>query len=186
MMERVGSYFYVFPEFTQGRKILWDGADKDGFRFLDHFPKEIWASPPNNTEMKLRIKNGSMIQVIGSDRYDAVLGTNPIGMVLSEYALQDPACWGYFRPILAENEGWALFNFTPRGENHAYELYELAKADPKNWFVSHLSVGQTGAIKAEVLDQERREIVRLYGNDALYQQEYECNFTVPISGAYYV
>ena len=185
MWERVGAYYYVFPEFSQGRKVLWDGADKEGFRFLDHFPQMILEGPPNNTEMKLRAKNGSLLQIIGSDRYDAVLGTNPIGMVFSEYALQDPACWGYFRPILAENDGWAIFNFTPRGENHAYDLYELAKSDPANWFVDLRTVDDTHAIDLDVLSRERAEIVRLYGNDALYRQEYFCNFSVPISGAYY-
>lgn len=185
MMERVGSYYYVFPEFAQGRKVLWDGADKDGFRFIDHFPKELLDGKPNDTEMKLRYKNGSLFQIIGSDRFNSVMGTNPVGMVLSEYSLQDPTCWGYFRPILAENDGWAIFNFTPRGQNHAYDLFEMAKADPANWFAEVLTVDDTKAVRQEVLDQERKEIVRLYGNDALYQQEYFCSFTVPISGAYY-
>lgn len=185
MIERVGSYYYVFPELTQGRKILWDGADKDGFRFIDHFPRELLSGKPNDTEMKLRYRNGSMFQIVGSDRYNSVMGTNPIGMVLSEYSLQDPACWGYFRPILAENDGWAIFNFTPRGENHAYHIYELAKNDPAKWFCSLLTVEDTGAIPRDVLNEERKEIVRLDGNDALYQQEYFCNFSVPIAGAYY-
>lgn len=184
MLERVGSYYYVFPEFSQGRKVIWDGADKDGFRFIDHFPKELVAEK-NDTEMKLRYKNGSLFQVIGSDRYNAVMGTNPIGIVLSEYSLQDPTCWGYFRPILAENGGWAIFNFTPRGENHAYDLYEMAKNDPEHWFCQLLTVDDTKVVPQSILDQERKEIMRLHGNDALYQQEYYCSFAVPISGAYY-
>lgn len=185
MLERVGSYYYVFPELLQGRKVIWDGADINGFRFLDHFPKELLAGEPNNTEMKLRYKNGSLFQIVGSDHYDSVMGTNPVGIVFSEYSLQDPSCWSYFRPILAENGGWAIFNFTPRGENHAYDLYELAKNDLKNWFCQLLTVDDTGAISKEVLEQERREIIRLHGNDALFLQEYYCNFTVPIAGAYY-
>lgn len=185
MLERVGTYYYVFPELAQGRKVIWDGADGEGFRFIDHFPKALLAGKPNDTEMKLRYSNGSLFQVIGSDHYDSGMGTNPIGMVFSEYSLQDPACWGYFRPILAENGGWAIFNFTPRGENHAYQLYELAKADPAKWFVSLLTVDDTGCIPKDVLEQEEREIVRLNGNNALYLQEYFCNFTVPIAGAYY-
>lgn len=184
MLERVGTYFYVFPTFVQGRKVLWDGADRDGLRFLDHIPKEL-IEGINHTEMKIRLKNGSLLQVIGSDKFDSVMGTNPIGIVFSEYSLQDPVCWGYFRPILAENGGWAIFNFTPRGENHAYHLYELAKADPDNWFVSLLTVDDTQAVSAEVLAQELREILRLDGNDAIYQQEYFCSFTAPIAGAYY-
>jgi phage terminase large subunit len=184
MVERVGTYFYVFPTFVQGRKVLWDGADKDGMRFVDHFPPALVESK-NDTEMKIRLKNGSLLQVIGSDNYNASMGTNPIGIVFSEYSLQDPGCWNYYRPILAENGGWAIFNFTPRGENHSYALWELAKADPKNWFTSLLTADDTKAIPQEVLDQERSEIIRLNGNDAIYQQEYNCSFTVPISGAYY-
>lgn len=185
MFERVGAYYYVFPTFVQGRKVLWDGADKDGFRFLDHFPRELIDGKPNDTEMKFRYTNGSLFQVIGSDNFDAVMGTNPVGIIFSEYALQNPQCWGYFRPILAENNGWAIFNTTPRGENHAYDLHELALADPAHWFDEILTVDDTHAISADVLAQEKSEIIRLYGNDSLYQQEYFCNFSVPISGAYY-
>lgn len=189
MLERPGAYYYVFPTLTQGRKVIWDGADRDGFRFIDHFPKELLVGKPNDTEMKLRLRlpNGqtSLFQVVGSDNFDSVMGTNPIGIVFSEYSLQDPLCWGYFRPILAENGGWAIFNFTPRGENHAYDLYELAKADPENWFTSLLTVEDTKVVPVAVLEQERREILRLYGTEALFQQEYFCSFTAPIPGAYY-
>ena len=184
MLERVGAYYYVFPTYNQGRKILWDGIDRDGNKFLSHFPLEIIEGKPNETEMKLKLKNGSLFQIVGSDNIDAIVGTNPIGVIFSEYSLQDPNVWGYVRPILAENDGWAIFVFTPRGENHAYDIYELAKNDP-SWFCRMDTVKDTKVISQEILDQERREIKRLYGNDALYLQEYECNFSVPIAGAYY-
>lgn len=190
-LERVGSYYYIFPELTQGRKILWDGADKDGFRFIDHIPKEIRYGRPNETEMKIRLKKpgtnepGSMIQIVGSDRFNSVMGTNPVGMIFSEYSLQDPICWAYFRPILLENGGWAIFNYTPRGENHAFDLWNLAKADPKRWFSQILTVDDTKVVPVEALEEERQEYIRLYGNDALFQQEYYCSFVVPIAGAYY-
>lgn len=184
MMQRPGNYFYCFPELKQGRKILWDGKDKDGLSFLEHFPYELRDGEPNNSDMKLKLKKGSMLQVIGSDRIDSNMGTNPIGLVFSEYSLTNPAAWGFFRPILAENGGWAIFNYTPRGENHAYDLHCLAQDDP-SWFSQVLTVDDTHAIPQDVLDNERREIVRLHGNDALFQQEYYCSFSVPIAGAYY-
>lgn len=185
MMERVGVYYYVFPTYNQGRKILWDGIDRDGKKFLDHFPAELLDGKPNDTEMKLRFKNGSLFQIVGSDHIDSIVGTNPVGVVFSEYSLQDPIAWGYLRPILAENDGWAIFVYTPRGENHGYEIYELAKSDPAHWFSQLLTVDDTGVIPSEVLEQERKEIIRLYGDDSLFLQEYYCNFTVPIRGSYY-
>lgn len=185
MMERVGSYYYIFPKLTQGRKILWDGMDKTGFKFLDHFPRSLMKGPPNQTEMKFTATNGSIFQVVGSDHFDSVMGTNPVHITFSEYSLQDPMCWSYFRPILAENDGTAIFNFTPRGENHAFDIYNLAKGNPKKWFCNLLTVDDTQAISRAVLDEEREEIIQLNGNDALYHQEYYCSFSVPISGAYY-
>ena len=183
--ERIGNYWYIFPKLTQARKVLWEGIDQNGIKFLDHIPKQIIDGEPNSTLMVVRLKNGSTIQLVGSDTFDYSIGGNPVGVVISEYAITDPMVWAYIRPILANNGGWIIFNFTPRGENHAYDIYNLSKNDPKNWFCQLLTVEDTKAIPKEVLEQERREIIALHGNDSLYQQEYFCNFSVPIAGAYY-
>jgi phage terminase large subunit len=184
IFEKVGAYYYVFPTYNQGKKILWNGADKDGVRFLDHFPEETRLRTVGN-EMFIEFKNGSTFQVIGSDNIDSIVGTNPLGVVFSEYSLQDPKAWDYIRPILAENGGWAIFNFTPRGENHAKDLLDYAKNDPKNWYVSILNVDDTGVISREVLEQERAEIIAKNGDDSIYQQEYYNSFTAAIQGSYY-
>ena len=89
-IKKPGIYYYLFPHFSQGRKILWDGGDKAGFRFLNHIPKELIDGNINSTEMKLRLKSGSLIQIIGTNNMDSIVGTNPIGCVFSEYSLQDP------------------------------------------------------------------------------------------------
>lgn len=179
----VGAYFYVFPTYSQGKKVLWNGADKDGMRFLDHFPKETILRKLDN-EMFIEFKNGSTFQVIGSDNIDSIVGTNPRGVVFSEYSLQDPQVWDYIRPILAENGGWALFNYTPRGDNHAKDLLDYALTDP-TWYVSNLTVDDTGAIPKEVLAQELKEYIAKNGDDNIYQQEYYNSFTAALVGAYY-
>lgn len=183
MYERVGAYYYFFPTYNQGKKILWNGMDREGFKFTDHIPKAL-RKRTDSTNMLIETENGSIFQIIGTDNIDSVVGTNPIGCVFSEFSLQNPAAWDYIRPILAENGGWALFNYTPRGKNHGYNLFMMAKNDP-NWYVSHLTVDDTQAIPQEVLEQERLEIIAKDGNDALYMQEYYCSFDVPIQGAYY-
>ncbi len=53
MLERVGTYYYIFPTYNQGRKILWDGIDKDGNKFMAHFPAELIEGKPNDADMKL-------------------------------------------------------------------------------------------------------------------------------------
>jgi len=184
MYERVGAYYYFLPTYKQGKKIIWNGLDRDGFKFTDHIPQSI-RKRTDNTDMLIETKNGSIFQVVGTDKIDAIVGANPVGCVFSEWSLQNPAAWDFIRPILAENGGWAIFIFTPRGKNHGYTLLELARAFPDMWYSEVLTAKDTKAIAPDVLEQERREIVRKDGNDALYQQEYMCSFEVPIQGSYY-
>jgi intein/homing endonuclease len=72
----VGSYYYFFPTFAQGKKVIWDGTTgrnretgELGKRFLSFIPEELRATTWND-EMKIRLKNGSMFQIIGTDNYD--------------------------------------------------------------------------------------------------------------------
>ena len=180
MAETVGMYYYLYPTYAQGKKALWDGIGKDGFRYIEHFPKDLIEGKPNETEMKIRFKNGSLFQVVGTDDIDKIVGTNPRGCVFSEYSLQNPKAWDYIRPILAENGGWAIFNYTPRGKNHGYDLHEMAVSNPK-WFVSRLTVDDTKVLSPEDIEEERKSGM----TEDLIQQEYYISFTASVQGAYY-
>lgn len=169
MFERIGAYFYFAPTYTQGEKIVWQGMDKDGFRLIHHIPNEIIKNT-NETKMRIELKNGSYVQVIGTDKIDSIVGTNPLGCIFTEYSLQDPRAWDLIRPILAENGGWAVFIFTPRGMNHGWKILQQAQSDP-SWFWQILTVDDTHAIPQEVIDQERREMPQ-----ELFEQEYYCKF----------
>lgn len=177
--QRVGTYFYLFPTYTQAKKVLWDGRDRDGFPFMGHFPKEV-VTKKNETELRIELINGSAVQLVGSDNIDSVLGTNPIGCVFSEYALQDPRAWDYMRPILRENGGWAIFDYTPRGKNHGYALYQQARDNPE-WFAEVLTVHDTKALSDAEIDKDRREGM----SEELIQQEYFCSFEGVQFGAYF-
>jgi phage terminase large subunit len=179
MMERVGTYWHVFPTYQQAKKAIWHGADKNGQRFLQAFPPELIAKK-NETELSIELKNGSRWQLIGSDQYDTLVGSNPIGIVFSEYAIQDPAAWDYMRPMLAENDGWALFIYTPRGYNHGYDLYHNNLENP-DWHCEIKTVDDTKAISPEAIEAERKSGM---AEDQI-QQEFYCSFEGSLSGAYY-
>lgn len=181
--EDVWIYYYVFPTYSQGKKAVWDWIDKDGWKTIKHIPDEI-IKRKNDTEMKVELINGSIIQIIGSDNVDSIVWTNPIWIVFSEYSLQSPAVWDFLRPILAENGWWAIFNFTPRWDNHAKELLDMARANDKR-LVSINTVNDTKAITPEVLEEERKEIILKNWSDAIFQQEYYCSFDAWIAGNYY-
>jgi phage terminase large subunit len=179
-MRKIGVYYYLFPTYSQGRKILWDGIDRDGFKFMDHIPKQLIIGVPNSSEMKIRLLNGSMIQIVGVDNIDRIVGTNPIGCVFSEYSLQDPKGWEFIRPILAENGGWAVFTYTPRGSNWGKDLYDMAVRN-KNWFCQKLTCIDTGVPTQEDIELERDSGM----SDDMIEQEFYTSFTKGIEGSYY-
>jgi hypothetical protein len=178
--ERTGTFFHLLPELKHARKVIWDGIDRKGRRMIDQaFPPEIREST-HDQEMRIRLANGSVWQAVGSDNFDSLVGTNPLGVVFSEYALSNPAAWDFLRPILAENEGWALFISTPRGENHFADLYKTAKGQ-EGWFAELLTVEDTGAISRQAVEDERAAGMP----DAMIRQEFYCSFQAGVAGAYY-
>jgi len=178
-------YIHVFPYQNQGRRVIWNGIDRNGKKVLSAFPDELIESK-SDLEMRLILKNGSIYQVLGADDPDKLVGINCVGAIFSEYALMDPQAFDLVRPILAENGGWAIFPSTPRGKNHFHDLIfgkdgkPGAKDNPK-WYVSIESVTTTGAVDPEVIEEDRRMGV----DEALIKQEYYCDFNAALQGAYY-
>lgn len=177
--KRVGAYYYFLPTYSQGKKIIWNGIDRDGFAFLRHIPEEVRTNTLQN-EMLVSLINGSIFQVIGSDNINSIVGTNPVGCVFSEYSLQDPKGWDFIRPILRENGGWAIFIYTPRGHNHGYRLFKMAKGNSE-WFCEHLTINDSGALTEADVQAERDAGM----DEDLIQQEFFCSFEAATPGAYY-
>jgi len=186
--ERPATYWTALPEYAQARKALWNAVDPHtGKRRIDQaFPQELREST-NEQEMFIRFVNGSTWQLVGSDRYDSLVGAGVAGVTFSEFALANPSAWGYIRPMLEENNGWAAFITTPRGNNHAKSMFDLAKTDPR-WFAEVLSVNETGALSAQQQAEALAEYQAMYGLDfgrAMFEQEYLCSFSGAMVGAYW-
>ena len=202
-LTEVGIYYYIFPSLKQARKIIWDGRtgkETDGKKFIDFLidKRYLWPNPQqglNNTEMKIRLrdpnnpsKEGSLIQLVGTkgDEADSIVGTNPQGMILSEYSIQSPIVWEVMSPILTENGGWAVFVYTPRGRNHGYNLFQATQGLP-GWYNSILTVEETRRNNGKpVVSVEDIEAERLTGKrEAFIQREYYCSFEGAADGAVY-
>lgn len=123
--QKIGTYWHMLPEAAQARKAIWDAVNpRTGKRRIDEaFPPSLRAST-REQDMFIRFKNGSTWQVIGSDNYNSLVGSPPVGVVFSEWSLANPSAWTYLRPILAENGGWSVFIWTPRGRNHATRAFD--------------------------------------------------------------
>jgi phage terminase large subunit len=188
--ERPGNYLYLLPEQTQAKKIIWRGIDGTGIPFLDRIPDAIIRNKFSSEmliEINTKCGNLSTIQIGGADTYDSWMGTNPQGIIFSEYSLQDPMAWMHFRPILVENGGWAVFIYTARGKNHGYDLYEIAGENPGTWHRSKKTIDDTHrhdgspVISHEDYLQEIKEGMP----EALALQEFYCDFEAALEGSYY-
>jgi len=190
MLERVGNYWHMLPEFAQGRKAIWDSVNPhSGRRRIDEaFPQAMRESTREH-DMHIRFRNGSTWQVVGSDSVvsGGGIGSSTAGIVFSEYALANPSAWGYYRPILEENNGWACWISTPRGRNHLLQLYQHATRT-RGWFSEILTVDDTAALSPEAIAEALAEYKSLYGDDAgsaMFEQEMMCSFTAALLGTFY-
>jgi hypothetical protein len=185
---RPGLYWHMLPTQKQGRKVIWEGMDREGRRFLDYFPgfydigeTDNWITRKRDDEMSLWFANGSKFQVVGAEDPDTLVGANPVGVVFSEYPVySDSKVWQLIKPILRENGGWAAFAYTPRGKNHGYRQMEIAEKSPR-WFCEVKGIDVTGVLTEEDMDEEREEGM----SEALIQQEYYVSFDAPVEGSYY-
>ena len=176
----VGTYWHMAPTLKQVRKIVWQGIDKQGRKMIDQaFPPAL-RKKQNDQEMLIEMKNGSIWQCVGSDSYDSLVGTNVMGVVFSEYSISDPAAWDYIRPILAENGGWAIFIYTPRGKNHGHTLFKMAEGNP-DWFAEILTVEDCAHITPQAIKEE----IDAGMPEEMVEQEFYCSFSGGMAGAIY-
>lgn len=198
MHKRVGAYWHIYPSFSQARRAIWEGYRKDQKRIMENvFPGFMDPKRPgsivrkkDDQQMMVELKNGSIWRLLGSDRIE-VVGAGPVGVVYSEYAVAEPRARNLIQPMLRENGGWEAYITTPRGRNHAKELYDIALKTP-GWFCDLQTLEDTGAWKwmedkegraytnaEQVLEEERARGVP----DALVQQEYNCDWSAALVGS---
>ena len=154
---------------------------------FDHIPAELMVKK-NDQSMQITLVNGSMIQVIWTDRkIDNIVGTNPVGVLFSEYPISDPRWWDLLRPILKLNGWFAWFVFTPRGKNHWWKLREVARKNPEQWYLSEKTAFDTydnngnRIVTDQMIEEERRD----WMDEDLIQQEYFVSFEASVKWAYY-
>ena len=184
--QRKGNYWYMLPEYSQARKSMWSALNPHtGKRRIDEsFPPEL-RKRTLEQEMMIELHCGSTFQLIGSDNFDSLVGSPPVGLVFSEYALSNPTAWSYLRPILLENGGWAAFNSTPRGANHFKSLCDLASREP-GWHYDVKTADDTGVFSEQQLAEELRQMQAEHGDNfgkSLWQQEYFVSFDAAIPGS---
>lgn len=100
LLQEVCTCYYIMPTYSQAKKVIWDAITIDGRRIIDYIPSELIAQK-NSQEMKIRLVNGSMMQLIGSDNIDCFDEETEI---LTERG------WVYFRNLVNTDKVASLEN----------------------------------------------------------------------------
>jgi hypothetical protein len=155
--------WYVAPTIIEANRIAWEP--------LKEMTRPFWASRPNETKMRIRIKGGGTLYVKGANRPDTLRGNGLDLLVLDEYAWMKPEAWGQvLRPALADKRGRALFIGTPQGHNHFHDLVERAAYLP-DWKAFHYTTAQGGNVTVKELESAALEL-----DERAYRQEFEASF----------
>lgn len=168
-------YAYIAPYREQAKTVAWE--------YLKTYALPVTVDPEHDfreSDLSVKLYNGAVIRLFGSDNPNALRGIYLDGVVLDEFADMRPELWrAVIRPALSDRKGWAVFIGTPRGRNEFWKIYDEATRDP-DWYSILLRASETGLIDAAELADARKSMT-----ENAYLQEYECSFDAAIQGAIY-
>jgi hypothetical protein len=163
-------YAYIGPTFTQAKAVIFD--------YLQHFSQPIPDAVVNHSELRVDYPNGSQVRLFGADNPDSLRGLYLDGCVLDEFGLMRGNVFSeVLRPLLADRQGWALFQGTPNGKNQFYDVVQRAQREP-GWFCALYKASQTGILSPDELEDAKRSM-----SEDEYAQEFECSFEASVKGA---
>lgn len=158
--------WYVAPTYRQGKEIAW--------RQLKRLLPSEYVLKANETELSIRLANGSEIGLRGADNPDSLRGVGLDFVVLDEFAWIAEDAWNkVIRPALADREGRALFITTPRGFNWAYDTYSEVVGGREGWRGWTFTTEEGGQVSPAELEEARAAL-----DPRIYAQEFRASFEV--------
>jgi phage terminase large subunit len=170
-------YAYIAPTYGQAKRVAWD--------ILKDYLKNIPGVEINESELRIDIPRphlGDRVRFIllGAENPGSIRGIYLNGVILDEFAEMNPEIWTQvIRPALSDYKGWGIFIGTPKGQNHFYEIYQSAKANP-DWYTALFKASETG-----IIDQGELDAAKATMAENEYEQEFECSFSAALVGAFY-
>ena len=177
--ENPNSENYIFEPFLkQAREILWAG------RRIQTFGPNDWIESINESELRIRFKNGSFIKLEGSDNEAAMAGIKPKGLIIyDEFKDHRVKSIQNFEPNRAAFDVPALFIGTPPSiHNHYVDYMNLAKEGSDGWRYFHAPTSSNPHIKKSWLEKKRRELEKL-GELETWYREYEALYVKGSKGS---
>lgn len=162
----------ITPSLKQAKKIYWKK------RTLQDFGPRDWVKKEQNDEHTIFFKNGSYIEIDGSDNIDDHRGDKKDLVILDEYKDIDPNFYSeVIEPMFLTTKGVVIIIGTPpeTPESHFKELEMFAHKDP-TWAVVHWTSYDSPYTDDEWLDAKRDEL-EARGELDVFKREYLAEYT---------
>lgn len=160
------TFFYCAPTYRMAKDIAW--------RTLKKLVPKVWIKSKNETDLRIELVNGSMIELKGTENAMALRGRSLSGVVLDEAAFMDSEVWfEVIRPALADKQGWALFISTPDGTaSWFYDLWCYVPEDETDdWQRWSYTTIEGGNVAKEEVEAARAQL-----DSRTFRQEFEASF----------
>lgn len=162
-----GVYWHVFPTYGEAKDAVWRDPN-----MLFNIVPPSFIKKRNETDLLLEMVNGSLIQLQSADNPASLLGSNPVGAVLDEFAQMNYEVWSrVLEPIVRANNGWVWFVGTPQGKNHLWKHYQMGLKENPEWWSSLMTADKSGIIEPKQLANAKESMTA-----SLFSQEMMCNF----------
>lgn len=166
--------YYVTPEMTHGRKLVWTDPR------LVSFGGHEYIKSINSNEMIIKFKNGSFIQILGSENFAAANGLRPAFLVYDEFCEFHPRFHETMQPNrIVYNCPLMIIGTPPMQDSRNKEQYTTYAEECKQR-KDALWVQQTSYanpyIPKEELDLEKEKLFAR-GEEYLWYSQYEAKIT---------
>jgi phage terminase large subunit len=163
---------YVAPFRQQAKEIAW--------QYLKDMTEGLRSEPPRESELRVKLHNGSWITLYGADNPDALRGLYFDGLVLDEFGDMKPSLLGeVILPTLTDRKGWLAIIGTSKGRNQFFTSARKAEKSD-DWFYKMARASETNLISENDLEEIRNQMT-----PEEYEQEFECSFDAAVKGTYY-
>lgn len=164
-------YFIAAPTFAQVKAMYW--ADMKRLCLTSRA-----AAAPSETELIIRLDNGTDVCLIGLDKPQRIEGQFWSGGIVDEIADTKANAWpenirpalDTFDPRRPDYKPWAWLIGVPEGLNHYFDLAEYAKtANDPEWRLYHWK-------SSDILSPDRIAAAKRSMSLRQFKQEYEASF----------
>jgi len=167
---------YIAPTYRQAKQIVWNDL-------CERLQKVNWAETINQSELTVKLKNGSIIMLRSADNFDSLRGLGLDFVIFDEFADIAPETWReVIRPALSDRQGHAMFIGTPKGiGNWAKDLYDIGlDKEVDDWSGFQYTTIDGGNVPQAEIDAAKIDL-----DQRTFRQEYMASFETYSGVIYY-